>query len=414
MNDELLLILRSARRKLLAVRAAESACATVAVGAVLAAAGELAWAVAAWRQWVGVAIAFAIAAFGFALLLAQLRSNEVARQFRRSFVALAFASIGVFTIRCILDGSYLTMPKSAVAVVGVSMAALTGALVALAFRPDLRQVAAMLDAKAALRERLSTAVEMALSAASAPVSAPVVREQALAALRDRRPQDLPMWSATASLPAATALGLALCLAAAFLPDFGAPRHLSPIEQFSRSVPGLTDAQRAQLAAAFREAASRAKADPAAAREWAKVIALVEVKDAKELQQVLQRLQDANFAPLGAVPPELLKAAGLTSQTPTTMLAGNSSGSGDHTAATGEANGPLKPPGGYVAVFNPNYTLYAHPGESEANRPLVVPPATVPYADAWSAARARAMDNAQRGAVPPAYRRLVYDFFSRNE
>ena len=416
MSDELLSILKYARRKLLAVRAAESACAMVAVGAVLAAAGELAWAAASWRAWAGIAIAASCAAASCLLpFLPRVGAGRRKTPVSRWLMAGTGLLVAGFVGWGILAGFCLRLPKFALAGAVLLAAVLVGAGAALARGAGLRQVAAMLDAKAGLRERLSTAVELAFSPAPAPASAPVVREQALAALRLRRPQDMPMWSASPALPAAMALALAMCLALAFLPDFGAASQAARIEQFSRSLGDMTPDQRQQLAAALRQAAAGGKVSPEVARELASAAAaVVEANDAEELRKLFQRLQDEGVDPLGVVPHDLLVAAGLAGKTPATIAAGNHSGTARNTAATGEANDLQKMARGYMSVFDPRSSQYARGGETDANDRRAAPGPAVPFADAWSAARARALDNAQRGAVPAAYRRLVHDFFAGQE
>lgn len=411
MNDELLSILRSARRKLLATRVLESAAVMTTVGAVFAAAGQGALLVMARFPHVGfaivsVVIVLFVPACWFVLDRRRCLEDVGALPFVISFFACFLDSVLVLGVTI---PAWQGLPRMAAPAIGILVVAAIGAGMALARGAGLREVAAMLDAKAGLRERLSTAAELALSREPLPPSAPVIFAQALTALKESRPQRLPMWSATAALPACMVLALAVCLALAFLPDFGPARPGGRLDQFSQAVPALTREQRQRLAEAFRAAASQQAAAPAVSRELVKAAAIVEIQDAQELQQVLQKLQDAGYAPLSAVPPDLLAAAGLP--TPTTLAA---EGNGDRTGlarAANEANESPSLGGGYVSVYDPRYAAYARPAEADAIIAQPAPRAAVPFADAWALARARAADHAQRGEVPAAYRPLVRDFFA---
>jgi hypothetical protein len=410
MNEELLSILRAARRKLVATRAMEAAAAMTTVGAIFAAAGQTALLIGAWHPHVGfvlsrlLILAFVVVCWS---VLERRRRLVGKRTLAHIFSLFTGFLVGI-AVMGVNVPLWQGLPRMLVPAIGVLLLAAVGAGLTLTRGAALRDVAAMLDAKAGLRERLSTAAELAISAQPLPPSAPVVFAQALAALKEKRPQHLPMWTATPSLPAGMGLALAACLALAFLPDFGSGRQGTRIEQFSQAVPALTAEQRQRLAEAFRSAAAQQAFAPAVSRELVKAAAIVEVKDAQELQQVLQKLQEAGFAPLAAVPPDLLAAAGLP--TPATRTAGNNGGHQGGDSASREANEPGAG-GGYVSVYDPRYAAPSGGGASDANRSPSSPPADVPYADAWAAARARAADHAQRGDVPPAYRRLVHDFFA---
>jgi hypothetical protein len=424
MNEELLSILRSARRRLRAVRAAETAGAMIVAGALAAAGGELAWAVATRWTWAGLAICAAPAAAA----LAWAKTRDSHQVFLRnmvtvpSFLPWLLAGVGVAVAALaavgVLAGWHLHWPKAALVAFGVLLPVLVGMAAALARGPSLRQVAEILDAKAHLRERLSTAVELALepeagrACLALPAAAPVVCAQALAALRQKRPQDLALWSASPALPAAMGLALAVCLALAFLPDFAPARRGGSIGAFSRAVATMTPAQREELAAAFRRAASQPAVGGAAAQELLKAAAVVEVRDPEELRRILERLQAAGFEPLGAVPRDLLAAAGLADEAASTMASSGSDNGGRAVPpAARDANEGAAPGGSYVSVYDPHYEASAHPPGGGEPAPALASRAGVPYADAWAAARARAMDAAARGAVPPAYRQLVRDFFS---
>jgi hypothetical protein len=417
MNEELLSILRSARRKLVATRALESAAAMMILGAALCVTIPLVTLLTQGRSLglgflAGVAVAAILmpCIFGLARYLGGGRALNSPLLYIRVFILIGFFAR--------LESLCAGLPKVVFPAMVVLSGAAIGAATGLLCWPDLRRVAVMVDAKAGLRERVSTAAELALSGQPLPPSAPVVFEQALAALREKRPHRLPMWSASRALPAFLGLALVMCLAVALMPETGPSAPRDRIRQFSQDVPTLTAEQRQRLAEAFREAAGRPSAAPNISAELLKAAAIVEVKDAQELQRILQKLQEAGYEPLGAVPPEVLAAAKLPApSTPGEGPGGGRPGTEEaqHDGGPGmprDANQAPSPAGSYVRVYDPRYAAFAtRGGGGESNAPAGAPRATVPYADAWSAARAKALDDAERGDVPPAYRRLVRDFFA---
>lgn len=417
MSEELLSILRSCRRKLLASRSAESAAITVTASAVFAAVVELAWASAHWRTWAGLLLCAGAAVGAPALACLALRQKGrrvLSPAWPAVASGVALAALGAWAIEA---GWFLYLPKAAVAGVGVVLGAVLGAGGALARGVTLRQAAAWLDAKGGLRERLSTAAEWLTSETPAPDSARAVYAQALKAVQDRRPQEAPLWSRTPAVLAALGLALAACLAAAMLPDFGSGAAAGDIHQFSQSVAAMTPAQRAELADAFRRAAERAANDPAVAEQLRQAALTVEVKDAAELERLLKKLQEAGYVPLGPVPAPLLAAAGLTPKaTPTT---GESQGvtktpepiPSTRTANVSDSNAAS---GGYVRVYDPLYRPTAVAPAADGNSATVSSRPMAPFSEAWARARARASAAAAGGTVPPAYRRLVRDFFAADE
>jgi hypothetical protein len=409
MNEELLSILGHARRRLAAARAVETAGAAIVAGAFSAAGGELAWALAARSRIAGLAIVAALLAA--TLAWAAWMSRRLARGDKNAsgscrLLACVAIAVAGFAAIGILTGLHLRWPKAILLAAG-ACAALSAGAGTLAARPGLRRVAAILDAKGRLRERVSTAVEL-ISSAAPPASAAVVYAQALAALKDRRPQDAPFWSAPPALPAAAGLALAVSLAMAFVPDF-APTARGGAAALARALPSLTPAQRDELAAALR----RAACEPAAGRsadDLRKAAAFVDVQDAAELQRMFEKLKAQGYEPLAAVPREMLAAAGAVGEFPATLSASSGHPIGK---APPDGNEPADG-GGYVSVYDP---LYESRQADDGNAlPAVAahPPPAIPYADAWAAACARAADSAARSAVPPAYRALVRDFFTAGE
>jgi hypothetical protein len=132
-------------------------------------------------------------------------------------------------------------------------------------------------------------------------------------------------------------------------------------------PAITPELLDRMIHAFREAATQQAAAPAVSRELVRAAAIVEVQDAQELQQVLRKLQEAGYAPLAAVPPDLLAAAGLP--TPATLPA---EGTGSRTGLARAAGDANEGPGlgrGYVSVYDPRYAALARPARRQ-ERPAV--------------------------------------------
>ncbi|HUT61386.1 MAG TPA: hypothetical protein VNA25_26365 [Phycisphaerae bacterium] len=404
MRDEVLSILRSARRKLALTRAAESAAVAATAAALASAAVELAWALAWSWPAVGSAICIACAAASAGVLVVP------AFRARLGGSASAAAPAGVFAVVCLAGAAGIRLGwqadwhKGAVALIAVPSAALVAAAVAMARGAGIAGVAAYLDARASLRERVATAAELAAAGDVQTPSARAVYSQALDALKTRRPQAGGMWRRTPRTLGALGLSLLLCLAMAFLPD--ARRHDAAAGRLGQAVESLTADQRARLAEAFRKAAAAAD-DPQAARELAKTAAIVEVKDAEELERLLAKLQAAGYRPLKVVPGDILAAAGLT---PEGAPAGDEATARGSALVATDANGPSVGGAGNVRVYHPRYAAASIP-DADANAASAPAAAMVPYADAWAAARARASASLARGRVPAEYRRLVRDFFA---
>ena len=411
MRQEFLSILRRAAGKLLLTRAAESAAVATTAGAVSAAIVELGWSLAqislAWAAIVtALPMAIAILLLSSAGVRTRLAVPRAAVPLAAWCAALAAAGeIGLWR-------HWQELPTIVLVAAVLLVSALAGAIVRLAKGVNLADVAAYLDAKGNLRERLATAVELSRSPQADSPPAHAVYAQALEALRQAQPQAKGMWRRTQATAAAVAMGSLLCIAMTFLPALGPRPDSRRLQALAQSIDTMNAADRKELSDAFRQAAAAARNNPDVAAQLAAAAHVIEVKDAAELEQILRKLRAAGYRPLDVVPGNLLTQAGLAPPpaagrhdvTPTPMArtglknAAASGQGGDATAQAPET----------VRVYNPLYhdLVKTSPGgaSSDANAPATT------FADAWALARARASDALARGELPQRYRRLIRDFF----
>lgn len=423
MRNEVLGILTAAAWKLRAVRAAEAAAIGAVAGGLAAAALEAAWAVAR------VSVAWGVAFCGAAAVLAiALSASSRLRSALGLDVLLAGVSAGVCGAAalggaaCVVTGWHVGVPKLLLPLLCVPGGALAGAVAVAARGVTAMQAAIFHDVRLGLDERLGTAVELAGGRAGDEAFARCVYAQALAALRQARPQRQAVWRRTRATAGALALSAALWSALAFVPTLGVVDVDESFARVRAGVDSMTPAQREDLAGTLRRLAEQAADNPRlmAALRAAALAAEHELPQEvrEQLEQARRALADASDAEAARLARELLAAMGLDATAggagagATTQLArrdANQPGGPDANSATGGArDGPLAR---RVYVYDPAYDRLA-----DANAPPTTSPAPAragslrPLSDAWAAARDRARGALSAGQVPADYRRLVRRFF----
>jgi len=304
--------------------------------------------------------------------------------------------------------------------------AAVGAAVVLARGVSLSSAAADVDRRAALKDRLATALELCESGDES-LFARQVRRQVLDARRRRAWRGMRFWNRTRATAAAATL--ALLAAAVMLP-------VEPLEsssarrqrQWVRLAPAAGRALAEGLAALGPDAASGNAAEalgrlealagalrqarPAEAEGWqGKVIELDRLAEALREAVASGRLDPATAARLRRVIDVVEKAAA--------DLAEGMSGPSEALAAVPPppATAPsASPPAGWTGVYNPAYAEVARtrPAEAAPETAPAAVPAALPFDRQWAAARRRAADALRARAVPPEYRRLVRDFFEAGD
>jgi hypothetical protein len=431
-RDHVLTILSGLRRRMLAVRAAEAA----AVGGVaggLTCAFVMAARIVAARQAAAAGALCAVPLLAGAALLAFRRTRarlELPSPLRWYAAGLP-AAVGAAGVASVLTGAFVRVPKNWLFGLVPAGAALAAILV-LIRGATMRAVAASVDRRARLRERLSTACELAESVEDAAF-ARAVRDQALAAAGRRDLRRVSFWSRT---PATLgALGLAVAAAALMLPW----EPLEPPEavlgrrwqQVSAQAGKLLqqplemlDVQRitgnANVATAvrqLRELAERLRSgEPTDAKRWrGEVVELQEL--AAALRQAVKTGQlDADAA---AQISQLIQTLDQVADEITGGMAGAAPGPARVEDTAAAQTPPRQPseaaPVGYATVYNPGYSNLISPATDTApaahgaERPTL---AQVPYDQAWAAAQRRAAEALSSQDVPGEYRQLIRDFFAK--
>jgi len=421
MPDEVLGILKAAARRLLLVRAAESAAVGAIAAALSAAACEMAWTVG----WLSPAAAAGICAAPV-LFAAWLAASP---RLRRRLALSAGAACAVVAIcgagglagaLAVLDGLYAEVPKLLVPAILVPAGALAAAAVSFARGVSPVQAAVFHDVQLGLEERLGTAAELAASARRDDPFARCVYAQALAAARGGRIASRPVWRRSRATAGALGLSVALCVALALLPTWGRVDVQRSFELIRAGAADLTPAKRKDLVETLRRLAELAREDPAIRkllREAAEAAAREQGLPEK-LEELEGALANADDAEAARIARELLAAAspGGTS--------GGPNGAAGPPHAGGDANRPLVPDANSIVGDGAEKPLLArvyvydksYRGIADANAPppgrrvAVGQGALVPLDDAWSAARDRASAALAAGSVPAEYRRLVRRFF----
>lgn len=434
MRDHILTILRRLRRRMLAARAAEAAAAGGTVGGLTCAFVMAAWILA--ERFPATAAVLCAAPLLTGLVVAGWRRASL--KFRldaamRWYLAGMTVGIGAAAMASVITGACVHLPKNWLFVM-VPAAAAAAAVVAVARGASAAAVAAHVDERAALRERLSTAWELTQAGAESPF-ARAVRDQALAAASQRDLRSVSFWRRT---PATLgALGLAVMAAALMLPwePLRSPALLRQQrwQQVSAQAGRLLQHQLAKLelqqvgggeiAAAVRRLQVLTRrlrsAEAADAGQWrGPVVDLAELAkalrgalqagrlDPPTAEQVLQLIQT-----LQQVAAEIAEGMGESDSEYAAADAGEST---QHPSTA-----PSQPAlAGYATVYHPSYADLARPptthaASADGGEPKTAPAASgqVPYDQAWAAARRRAAEALSRQAVPAEYRQLVRDFFA---
>ncbi len=367
-----------ARRKLLRVRAAESAavCATAAAVAASAALGG--WALAHLWTPAGMALCMVPAA-GAAAILARPSLGRVAGLGGPAGRAAAVVCVlvGVLASGGLLLGAHLRVAPWLIPAAVIPAGAAIGALVSLAGAPGPRGSAIVLDSRARLLDRLATAAELVESPSA---DERVVRNVCVHALRaaDRaRATTLPLWSRGRAT--AAALALAVLLSVTLIPAASAAgrRQAATVASAARR---MTAAEREQLAEAIRRAAAEAGLDEQAP-DVEDAAAAADEQDAERLLEALMNLRRA-----GVDTSALMREDPAEDDPPT--VAAEDADAADAAPTPGE---------GVVRVYSPGA---ARDTDDD----------TEPFEQAWSRARLRAAEALAAGRIPQRYRPLVRRYF----
>jgi len=426
MKQEILAILRSGARRLLWVRAAESAAVLVVAAGLGAACLETAWAIVRLHPVPAAAIAALPAVLGIALpASSRVRSVLNLDRGMTLLAACLLAVMGAAGVLCVLADWHRQLDKAAIPLILLPAGAVLGAGAALVRGLSVTDAAIYLDARWRLKERLSTAAELAASPGAEDPPARCVYEQAMEAVRRSDALWLPLWRRTRATAGTTGLAVLLATTLAFLPTLGLSSADESAERLAEALKEFTPAQRRQLAEAFRQAARQPGTDPSLASRLDQTAKVIELKDVEQFKQAMAELQKAGIDPSRLVPADLRALAGLGGAGPgkgppgdqARAAKGGNAGAGNAVTKPGPttAGGTTAQPGGsYVRVFDPQYAKLLTGAAPAGGNGSSADEGAAPYADAWTHAKRVALDHLGKGRVPAEYRQLVRDFFSIEE
>ena len=430
MHDRILPILSRLRRRTLAARTAEAAAVGGTAGGLVAASVMAAWVLAGRLLALASAVSAAPLLGGLAVavwpgLALKLRLTSTLRW----SVAAIMMVPGAIAAACIATGAFVHVPKNWL-ILAAPVAAAAAAVVALVRGPTLGGVAADVDARAALRERLSTAWELA-EGGEESAFADAVQAQALSAAgRDLR--GISFWNRS---PATLgALGLAILASVLMLPwePLQSPAALrqqrwqrlsaqagQQLQQHLARLEAAGDLQLADTIRRLQQLTRRLRsATPTDARQWRGPVV-----DLEKLAESLRRaVRSGRLEPRAAE--QIAQLIRTLEQTTVEIAEGMGEDPGEIAAGAGAGKVPQpstrpRPTApGYTTVYHPSYADLAP--ATTASAPAIaheappVSPAQVPYDQAWLEARRRAAATLGRGQVPARYRQLVRDYFATEQ
>jgi len=312
-------------------------------------------------------------------------------------VGLIAAGLSAAVVQVVLWG--FGVPGALIAIGLLALGTVLGAGAGAVLGAGVSRAAGMLDARAGLDERLTTAAELARAGDEGP-AARCVYAQALEALNRPEVRNVSLWRRTRRTGAGVALVLMLCGTLAILPArrTRAERLAGALDEMPRKV-------RRELADQFRSAAADRPAEVGLLVRAAKA---VEIRDPAALRKVLDELRRRGLEVTEIVAPEVLSRA--------TGAGGGEDIGGTAAAKPATGNDPKAAParGGSVPVWDPLYEKFVRLSGSDGNGGADRGGPVVAYEDAWALARRRAGDALARGAVPHEYRRMVREFFAERD
>ncbi len=420
MQREVVSVLQDAAKRLVCVRALESAAICAAATGFCAASLEVAWTVAGTHPPVAAAVCFlpSVVAIVFWVSRTGRRKLRIDRTTGAALSAVC-AATGLLGCGLVLSGYFGEFPKGALPGVLLPLGAILGAGMTWARGVSLLDVAALLDRRGALRERLTTAAELA---ASSNPDSPVARSvygQALEAYRSRDIDSAPIWERTRTTPAVLGIVVLLCTSLAFLPSPPGNEYASEAARMAAAIEAARPVDRRKIADRLRKAARSAADDPERSRRLTEAARATEIRDRERLREILRQLGEARVDLSSLIPSELTGVADARGEREESEAAGAPgedevprNGSEDRTGAQRFADSaPTDRLAGLVSVYDPEYARTTiDPAPEEAIRVREADGKYVSYTDAWSAARERAAGSLTTGAIPFEYRQLVRDYF----
>ncbi len=444
-RSAVLMVLRGAARRLLAVRAAEAG----AVGAVSAGLAVTAAQAGLLAGRVHPVLGAAIALLPILAGAAVLRWPALRRAARLDgcdarLVVATVCGVAVIGAVVVLAGRAVPQGRLLLPIVLVPLGAAAAAAGVALRGITLRQAALYHDIRFGLAERLTTAAELAEAPADG-VQVPTgqrpgealgpgdqpdgqvaqwVFGQAFAAATQAELPRRGLWRRTRATAGALVLASALCAVLALISPPGSARaSADSFDDIRVRARMLSPGEKRQLVEALQRLAERVERDPALRRRL--LAAAAAAAKNQQLDSRLVELQNAvagaDDAQAAAIARAILRAVGLpagpdgdgTNGANTAQLADNGNAVPPvppFNPGTLDANQAEKPLPARTFIYNPAYAAVADANASSATKAGASPPQFVPLNDAWTQARARAAAAMRANTVPPQYRDIVRRFF----
>lgn len=412
MRDEVMDILRVMARRLALMRAAEAGAVAAIAGGLAAAALQVAW---------SIAPRYPLAAAGICLLPLLTGTAVFALPGRLRIVGVAGRIALVIGGTCIVIGAggiwgvqagwYENVSKALLAATLMPAAAVAAAA-AQALRPvKPTDAAILLDLRYNLRERLSTAAELAAGRTRDGAVTEYVCGQAAAVLHRQAAAIRPPWRRTGATAAMVALVAVLCGVLSVTGGLSSPARRKAEAAVAAEMRKMPPSEQDNLLARLRKARARQGAGPLR-RKLTQAEQALQDGDAGKLTRLIRALIEAGVDVRSLFGNEMLAAATGT---------GAKGGAAPETqpAAVAPRPIPAAPAPAYVHIYHPAYAklLAAGAKGGTASQPdTSAGNVLVPFEAAWDAARIRAENNLarSRGKIPPEYHQLIRDFFAEGE
>lgn len=280
-----------------------------------------------------------------------------------------------------------------------------GALVASCRRISVGEVAMLVDRRAALRERLTTAAELIASDQCQSSVAQVVCAQAVREYSARQTRPIRLWRRTRATAAALCLVVMLCATVAM---FGHSRTRAATvagRAAARRMLSESKRGRAGLISELRRSMADVPSGSPRSERLGAAVDAIEVGDSEALAEALSRLEEAgvDLAKLLPQGSGQRDSEGEPFDSPPGLSAGRERSEPKETHAAKD-----KAPGRFVRVYRSEYAAAAPSGEApQAGSPV---PSYASYDDAWTRAQEQAAARINSRQTPGRYRELIRAFF----
>ena len=268
------------------------------------------------------------------------------------------------------------------------------------------RAARFLDAKYDLKERLTTAAELAWAHREDDV-ARYVFTQAREAASTRIEASTTYWRFGRRLTSGVVLSLVLCAGVSWAVHPGTSQADADAAALARAMDAMSPGRRADLAEQLRQAA-RLKGSAATAESLDALAQVVVVADEQALRELVETLREKGMTLRQILAPKLQASLGLDEQARDSQPGQPATREGTLDAQAGNEVRAVR-------VYNPAYASHVQAAASpSAAGDSTAISQTLPAPSAWAQARRQASRALREESCPPAYRQILRQFFQGDE